>query len=175
MEIDQKELLRRLDSSKNLANVLSRPCAPECPKDSTKVIPPEKKARMIQPDTNTRILAGSLSLQGVPSQEISKELSITIDQVISAKRTNNPEIAGPRDASLRRVQELALEKTMEALGLMTPDKFINANLKDLSIVAAQMSKIILNTTPKVEGDTQIQFVVYAPEQRSERGYKVIDV
>jgi|SRR5271157_2016787 len=177
MKIDQQEMERRLNSNKNLANKFPPSAAGkvpvEFPKENIKVVPIEPEKRVSPANTNTRILAGTLAKQQ-PAREVATALNLTIDQVYKAKTTRNPAVANGRDAAINRVQELALEKTIQALGLMTDEKFFNANLKDLSIVAANMSRIIEKTSDR-ENSTSIQLVVYTPEQRTEKSYKVLDV
>jgi hypothetical protein len=172
MRIDAQEMERRLNSNKNLANKFSVSKSPVEP-EKIKVISIEPEKRTPPADTNTRILAGTLSRQQ-PAKEVAAALNLTIDQVYKAKNSKNPAVANGRDAAISRVQELALEKTIQALGLMTDEKFFNANLKDLSIVAANMARVVEKTAAK-ESSTSIQLVVYTPEQRSERSYRTIDV
>lgn len=191
MQIDEKELERRLGSKKNLANTLlpprsnitdipaqSIPSVTDNPipviHDDTKVISIQKADRAPKLDTNTRIMAGVLGHQ-MPAREIAAEMNITVGQVNGAKNTKDPSIAIPRQKALDKIQELALDKMMYALGLMTPDKFQNASLKELSIVTANMARLVESTSPNGDSDTRVQLVIYAPEVKNEKSYKIMDV
>lgn len=168
MQIDEKELERRLNSSKNLANTLSNPIV-----EKVKVIPIEKDKHSSPLSENEQILAGTLAFQ-MPVKDVARELNITPSQVSYAKNTTNPKVKGPIQATIGRVQELALDKMMQALGLMSEEKFTNASLKDLSIVAANMAKIVEKTTQS-DAVASVQLIIYAPEMKRESSYKVIDV
>jgi len=203
MKISNEELLRRLRSSNNLNNILSTtslgvntcsipeqavsstpsvdnllqesPAQDPSPKENIVEIRSTKRKYTPGISQNRRILAGILASSGEPSTKVARELGITRNQAFHAARTTQAKIAGPRDSSLGRVQELALEKTMLALDLMTPEKFSNADLKELSQVAANMSRVIEKTSPKENADNTTKLIIYAPEQKKESQYKVIDI
>lgn len=169
MQITQEELERRLKSPKNLSKTLSVPIMEE----TSRVIPIEKGKRSEPLTIPQQITVGTLAHQ-MSGVEVAKEFGITPAQVYGAKHSNNPSVKGPIQATISRVQELALDKMMQALGLMTEEKFTNASLKDLSIVSANMAKIIEKTTMR-EDDSKVQILIYAPEMRKESSYKMIDV
>lgn len=176
MQINQEELRRRLLSTKNLAVSL-----PDSGGDSNvnesqgPAIPVQAPEKPRKPCIETKIVAGSLASQGESPSQIAREFGLSTSQVNSAKNSYNPKIRGPIQSSLERVQELAIEKLMLALGLMTSDKFETANLKDLSIITANLSRVIEKTTEHNDAAASFQLIIYAPEQRTERSYRVIDV
>lgn len=172
MQINQEELSRRLSSSKNIVNKFST--KPKTKQD-VKILPisPKRNEPAIK-DNLLRTIIGSLALQGEPVKEIAKEFKVTPQQVASARVTRVPAVAIPRKNSLDNVRELALEKLLLSLGLMTQEKFENADLKTLSIVAANAARIVEKLSPK-EVNNSSQLIIYAPEIRSSDRYKVIDV
>ena len=172
MKIDQAELARRLGSSKNLVTTLSNVQEIPCEVDTVEKPSQERATKL---SIATKITAGSLAKQGVNVQEIAREFGLSKNQVINAKNSKRPEIKGPITNSLERVRDLAIDKMMCAMGLMTIEKFEEASLKDLSIISANMSRVIEKTQEKTEDATKIQLVIYTPEPRVEGYYRVIDV
>lgn len=179
MEISQEELQRRLNSRKNLTNSLkgtgdrtsTLPQSPSGSKSSNPVVVPLHKDRAEQKPREARALAGILAAQGEPVSEVARLMQMTPNQVRTATKSPKlPEVT----STVEKVREIALDKVMTALNLMTEDKFENASLKDLSMVASNVSKIIEKTSPKESGPT-VQLLVYAPQQREENFYKVLDV
>lgn len=195
MEITEEELRRRLNSRGNLANLSKTsskveqsgdavagdavpteiPTSPE--NIETSPIDHKSTKRTYAPGISKeqRILAGILAnYESAP--RVARDLGLTRNQVYHAARTEQPKISAPREATLGRVQELALDKMMTALGLMSPEKFSceNPSLKDLSLIAKNMSAVVGNTSTK-ESESKIQIVVYSPETKKESQYKIVDV
>lgn len=176
MRINQAELERRLQSPNNLTRSLpgSTVYVPDNDNVTFEKKEPRPKAKEPPLPTETKILAGSMVRQGLPAKDVADSLSITVGQVNSAKNSKDPRVQAAINYSLERVQELAIDKLMQAMGLMTIEKFETASLKDLSIVSANMSRIIEKTRVQEDG-TRIQLVIYAPEMRKQSGYKMLDV
>ena len=161
MFIDKKEADRRLNSPKNLLNRLQGAAAP-CVKHEPmkKYTPPA--------DKSVKILAGVLVGQGERPADVQKMLNLTPSQVRSG--TELPETKH----TIERVRDLALDKMLIAMGLMTQDKFESASLKDLAAVTGSLSRVIEKTTPREYGPN-VQFIVHAPAQKSLGQYLTIDV
>ena len=176
MRINQAELERRLQSPNNLTRSLPGSTVYVPDNDNVTFEKKEPRPRQQEPPlpTEMKILAGSMVRQGLPAKDVADSLSITVGQVNSAKNSKDPRVQAAIDYSLERVQELAIDKLMQAMGLMTIEKFETASLKDLSIVSANMSRIIEKTRVQEDG-TRIQLVIYAPEMRKQSGYKMLDV
>ena len=86
---------------------------------------------------------------------------------------NNSIVASSRN----RVQKRAMNRLMDAMKHITPDKLANAKARDLAGIAKDMSAVIKQMEPDSEpasaGQNQPQFLVYAPQFRDERSYEVI--
>lgn len=172
MIITAEELERRLKSQKNIGNSLSI--------DSNQTFRTAKVTQIGQKDKDkaekppeppreTKALAGILATIGQGSvKDIAADMGMSTRQVHQAK--NLPEVK----LTIDRVREIALDKMMLCLQGMSMDKFDGTNIKDLSTIAANMSRIIEKTAPK-EINGNIQLLVYAPQQREERFYKCVDV
>jgi len=162
MFIDEKELLRRINSTKNLVNTVK-----EKPAETVVVKKPLREQSQQAPE-GLKIIAASLIAQGEKPADVQQAFNLSAAQVNAEK--SNPAVA----RTLDRVRELALDKMLLSLGLMTQDKFDNASLRDLSHVAADLSRVIERTT-KEDGSSKVQFILHVPETKSIAGYKVIDV
>jgi len=169
MQISVEELKRRLDSQKNLVNTLTLPKLnddPNLPKIVEKVTPPE---------TSKAILAGTLAGLGEKVVDIAPALDMEIPAIKRAQRTKSLVVALPRANTIDRVREMALERTLECLGLITEEKLEGAELKQLADVASKLSRVAANTVTKEKGGTTVNLVVYSPEPRQEASYRVLDI
>jgi hypothetical protein len=181
MLIDQEEMSRRLNSAKNLANVLGVPGVPGVPgkvkdkDDKTKVIEIEKqKNEPAIRNTKLRTIIGALALQGEPIAQIAKDFKVTPQQIKSARDSKVPAVSEPRDRIIERVRDIALDKLMMSMNLLTEDRLQGANVKDIASVAGQMSRVIEKLSPR-EATNNTQLVIYAPQIRAESQFRSIDV
>jgi len=163
MRISNEELQRRLNSTKNLTNILSNR------QPNAKVLPMYKHTPPAPPEIKktAAILVGL----GASVDSVKKELHLSDKQVRSATEQFADAVASAQD----RVRNLALDKLMIALGLMTQDKFENASLKDLSTSAAALAKVADKMQPRETQGDRVQFIVHVPQAKSLGQYKVVDV
>lgn len=190
MQISKAELARRLNSGKNIINKFApanptgaqKPTKSEIPsdlpmpnlydEDTGKVIEISKPNSPRIADSVLNTIIGSLAKQGEPISQIASEFGLSKEQILSSRQApNTPQV----QASHEKIKELALDKLMLSLQLMTADKFDNADIKTLSNTAANMSRVIEKLTPKEAGASLSQLIIYAPQIKPESGYKVIDV
>jgi Holliday junction resolvasome RuvABC endonuclease subunit len=164
MIITEAEMHRRLNSSKNLINSLppARPSAVRIEHQpmhkNTPTAPAELKA-----------VAATLVALGEKSVDVQSALGLSAKQVYSAK--NSEAVKNTVD----RVRELALDKMLIAMDLMSEEKFANANLKDLSSVAANLSRVVEKTSPRENAGTHVQFIIHSPQAKNLSQYQVVDV
>jgi hypothetical protein len=104
----------------------------------------------------------------VPEVTVCKEFNITPRDVRAADESKV-------SASLARVRELALDRLLITLGLMTPDMLASASLKELSTNTANLSRVLDKTAPKEMNDNRVQFLVYAPGPRRMDAFSIQDV
>ena len=183
MFISEAELQRRLGSVKNIATILpSRPSAFNRPSAFQRPISPDQSAPVpvtqdpgssdqeaakLAPDV-VAVIGASLVQQGVPQDTVCKELAIAPGQINKA----DPKKV---QSSIDRVRELALDRLMIALGLMTPTMLESASLKELSNATANLSRVLDKTAPKEYSDNRVQFMVYSPEIRRLDAFPCVDV
>lgn len=119
-------------------------------------------------------IAGLLAAQGEPLKEIAKNLGVNIPTILQAKRA----VAKRPDSkeSIQRIHEAALEKLLLTLGLLTVEDISTHDAVDKSKIAANLSRIVEKTSEKTaETSSQINIVVYSPQQRSESQFSVVDI
>jgi hypothetical protein len=89
---------------------------------------------------------------------------------------NHAALAEKIEDRLDEVKDVALTKLMLSLGLLDEDKMDKATAKDLSGIAANLSKVVQNSSGNGNNKgTQVNLVVYAPESKVISDYQVVEV
>ena len=163
MLISEEELKRRLESDRNIINTLPTP--------EVKVIFPFNKPKeQKQTPSITGNIAGAVAAISGHVADVSKTFGLPESQVRAASRSVEAKAA--RD----KVSELALTRLMQTLGLLTPEKMESSDVKDLSAIAANMSRVYEKLQPKESSiSNNVQVTFFMPEQKQTGHYKVIDV
>ena len=92
-----------------------------------------------------------------------------------------PEIIQHINKSRARASKKAGAVLKAALGAITQDKLDYTDAKDLASIAKDMTVVIKNLEPKIEGEgsgqssNTPQFVIFAPQFRDERSFEVVTV
>ena len=111
---------------------------------------------------------------GIETQkEIARDLGITQGAVTYLKRSRN-EAKSQEQRIDEDIKNLAVEKMMLAMGLITEDKLARIKAQDLASVAASMSKVVSNVSPRNQAPL-VNLVVYAPEIRDESKFRVVEL
>lgn len=77
---------------------------------------------------------------------------------------------------LDKIADVAMTKLLDSLGYMTPEKMEKAKVKELSGIAADMSRVVSNLRANEdEQGPKIVVQIYAPELKKEGSYQTIDV
>ena len=173
MEITEQEAYRRLKSPRNVVNVLGSVLQIERHRIRGPAIPLFVKKTI-----------AILGHSGEKQTEIARQFDCSQNQVSFcengkiAAHKDDPELKAFIGDKLQPVQDKAVERLMSSLGLMDDGKLEKSNAKDLSTIAANMSRVVANTVPRNgnNGDNHgIQIVVYAPQQHKEEDYRVINL
>jgi hypothetical protein len=174
MLINAEEAERRLASGKNLLNVIGR-VLPGLPTPPVVVEPiPVKTVTPPIRSEELRVVAGTQA-HFKSASTVAAELGITEQQVRSAKNTQNSELAERIARSVEQVQELALLKTVEVLGLLDADAVASEKPRDRAAIAASLSRVYSNVRPAATGNANnVQFVVYAPSIRTEKSFEIVE-
>jgi hypothetical protein len=75
-----------------------------------------------------------------------------------------------------KIKSRAQNKLLLALKHMTEDKLENTKGVELSTIAANMSRVVEKMTPKTDGNTITNNIVfYSPKQISKENYETIEL
>jgi len=133
-----------------------------------------------------RVLIGTIARAGLgKNAEIAEEFGVTATTVSDLSHGRvcspahprfvpHPELEEKILGKLNEVEEKAIEKLIDSLGVITPEKLNECSAPQASVVASNMSKIVSNCRPQVQ-DNRKMIVVYAPRQKSLEDFNVIDV
>lgn len=193
MQIDRAEALRRLNSSRNIADLgrirngeskaLSTPETPAPTEEVTHVQIDHgvRRGRSNVPEILRDTMA-ELAVGGTANSVIAEAFGVSTDVVERASsgrvggRPATAERAAKVSARKLEIQDTALMKLMQSLNLIDEDKLGECDARQLSQVAANLSKVSSSLDPKQEGGLgNTHVIVYAPERKEERSYKVVDV
>jgi len=115
------------------------------------------------------------------SREVAEETGYSARQVRSLKiaspdhQTLDKKLANAIDQKLDQCRDKALDRLMESLGLLNNEKMEKCNAKDLSAVAANMSKVAANSSRAGVAGNQFNVVIYAPRQKELKEFDCVDV
>lgn len=168
MEITQQQADERLKSTANLANrfsVIEIPIQRRGKKEGSKNLTPSVREEI-----------AVRSRTGESQKSLANEFKTTQANVsnieIGKTKVDEPKVS----SSVQAIQDKALERLMESLGLLDQDKMSGCNAKDLSVISANLAKVIQQTTPKEESKTNgTTVIIYAPEQRAEHTFKTVQI
>lgn len=79
------------------------------------------------------------------------------------------------DKAVAEVRDKALDRLMASLDLISNDKLSGCSAKDLSLIAANMGRVVDKTIPKSDSPDKIQLVIYTPELRQEKSFESVEV
>jgi transcriptional regulator with XRE-family HTH domain len=74
-----------------------------------------------------------------------------------------------------QARDLALERLMSSLGLLTEDKLSGCSAKDLSVIASNMGRVVEKIQTKETQPDNINFIIYAPELKQEKSFEVVEI
>jgi hypothetical protein len=116
-----------------------------------------------------------------PYKEVAEKFNLSTGQVGNLARGRsdgehlNHELINKTDSKLMEVRDIALAKTMMALGLLTPESVGKASARAVAGIAASMARIIDVTTKKESGNNQNVLVIYTPPQKEETKFQTVEI
>lgn len=121
------------------------------------------------------------SMPGADLSFIASQFAVSrsaVEQYKTGRVGNKP----PNESRAAKVQErqeaikdVALDKLMGALGLLSDEKMAELSAKEIGRFANDMARVVTAVSPATNNGPPINFIVYAPEGRDESKYKTIDV
>ena len=190
MFLTEKEAERRLLSSDNLLNKLA--CV-SSNLEPLKLVPgslkpKEEKTNGATPSNVKASSVPSQLIERTPEKRLSRLASkadktgtvqsyIKGNEQIIKRASPNSEAFIRATERLDEVRDIALGKLILAVNSMTDDKFKNADLKELSTVAANLSRVVDKSLPQDSDGSQGQtnIVIYAPQLSDESQFKTMEI
>lgn len=84
-------------------------------------------------------------------------------------------LKGAVESILQPARDVALEKLMQSLNVITSDKLEKAGVNVASNVARNMAVIVEKTGPQRQNQPLVSLTVIAPQLRDERQYKIVEL
>lgn len=131
-----------------------------------------------------RDTAVDMVLHGSSQVRAAQTLGISQESVSAAIRHPKPEkaqqIIDKATAIAADIKDAALAKLMASLNLISLDKLEDSgdgvnHATKLSKIAVNLSGVLGRLEPRAASESAVNIVIYAPEQKSEEKYKVIDI
>lgn len=195
MFISEDDAARRIESESNLINKIGGETEGPSDEESAALIEeylrvtPKRGRRHGQQNLSTEtraMVAVTTRVAGGPAAEaafgVGAKHAYDVNQGFRGQKARED---GKRDFDLvtrtqeviGEVHETAAERLLQAVGLVTKEKLATVNkMTDLTKVARDLASIVEKTAPRVEHDDKtVHFHVWAPPQKDEKDYEVVDV
>lgn len=116
------------------------------------------------------------SRMGESQKSLAREFGVSQPAIsaIERGRTNSDE--DKVDETLNKVRDIALNKLMSSLGLISDEKLAQCSPTQLAGIANQISNVVERSLPKsAAGRGDVNLIIYTPEIRDEHKYKVVEI
>ena len=173
MIISEKAAEERLQSPENLVNRFRKPEESSSKETSLTVVPISNIRR--GPEV-PKVVKNTIAIlaHGDKQTDLANEFGVPQPSVSGYKNGKQGADADAIQEAIKPVRERALDRLMASLNLLNDDKLSNSTAKDLSTIAANMGRVVEKTLPKESIGSGLNVVIYAPQIRAEREYKVIE-
>lgn len=127
------------------------------------------------------VIVYSFENPAVSNKQVGEVFNISAESVSGIKtggkdKKESADVKELRETKREEASDVAIDKMMQALGLISADKLDALSAKDLANTAASFSKIAANMRGKEKiTDNRTQIVIFSPEQRKESSFHTIDV
>jgi hypothetical protein len=181
MLINDEDKNKRLASDENLLNRLAKRAARV---GNSLLISPETLGRKPEipniPPLIKEIAATTASCGIATNKEMARSFGIsaqTVSNVRSGVGIANKDIQKKIDENLGQIRDVAIDRLMQSLGLMDDEKLANTKARDLSSIAANLSKVIDKSLPRADTNplSGVQVIFYSPRMKDISDYEVIDI
>lgn len=183
MFISKEEAERRLNSPRNLVSALasSRPV----PSATIKQIDHSRTRAVhsLTEEKRTEIAKTVFENPGLRHEDVGLMFGISKRTVSTAKtgkvggRPATEERKLIRQEMLNSAKDSALDKLMQALGLIDGEKLASLeNAKDIGRFSKDMASVYNSLTAQTQASgAQVNLIVYAPKSKNEDNFKIVDV
>lgn len=129
-----------------------------------------------QPEFLREIEAG-LVIQGEQGKDVAKVFNTTPQTVSNYNNGRNLSEDGQKRIEERKgkARDAALDALVDTLGLIKEDDIKKVSVKDRSIIASNLSKVVEKMDSRGNVSNHNTLVIYAPQQKSEASYESITI
>jgi methylthioribose-1-phosphate isomerase len=169
--VDDEEFELELNKSMRCADIITMPAK-------------GRNGAKATPDSLRKLIAHD-AIEGAPARDVAEaygvsESSVSAYKVGATSTTTyhepSSELKQTVDFTRDRIKSKAQNKLLLALKHMTEDKIKEVKPIELSTIAANMSRVVEKMSPKQEGTTvNNNIVFYSPKQISKENYETVDV
>jgi hypothetical protein len=191
MILTEEQAKERLNSDRNLVSRFSRvpadavlvPTAvieseppPIATVEITEIKLNSRTPKKAELDEATKIEIASRARLGESQSSLGREFGVSQNAVHYLETGRSLSLNEKAvEERINQVQDVAMLKLLSSLGFMDDEKMKKAGVKDLSTIAANMSKIVSNTRVQKDEGNQVHLHLYAPELRTEKSFNVVEV
>jgi hypothetical protein len=175
MEVTKESALKRLSSKNNILNSLGINKQEDTLKVEVIVDTPKQNTPPVKSQEVRTIAAVCAISDGV--KETAKNLGLTDNQVRNSLHTKDTDLRKKIESTVNKVSELALTKTLDALGLLTIESISDQKPKDIAIIASNLAKVYqsVNRNDRDNNGNAVQFVIHAPSLKTLANYETVSL
>lgn len=161
-------------SEVNLETLEAQEEAQEARQSSVTILRAEKPGAKPGSTRLPEILKANIALSAKLGDETIKEIAerfdVSEDTVSRIKKEKDAEL----DPVVNRVKDVALNKLMSAMGLITEEAMSKLKPRELSGISKDMAIVVEKVTPRNEQQQNVNLIVYAPSVKSESAYRTVE-
>jgi hypothetical protein len=183
MIISETEKNERLNGEYNLLNRLANRASRS---GDALIISPEPLGRKPEvpniPPIIKEIVATATRSGEATNKEMADAFGISTRTVSDAKdgrvgKRRDEELETRIEQNVDKIRDSAVQRIMKSLNVMSDEKLENCKARDLSGIAANLSKVVDNLAPREKESAfqGVQIVFYSPRMKSVADFEVIDV
>ena len=182
MFLDPEKAEERLNSPNNLANRLAefRKEKKILEDNGTVLINPGRQLPRLPPQVKEELKEKALSGK-YTRKELAEEYGVSPPAITHLKKSAEREEEAKKDSAreaflTQALQNVASEKMLLAMGLITEDKLATLKARELAQISSSLASVFNSSSPKSSAPgTAINLVVYSPEVRQESAYRTVEI
>lgn len=168
MIVNEEEALARLNSPDNLVNKLKEQTPPSSNIEYKDLYSNREGPKAIPPMIQTlAVTLGRLDSQQAAASALDMSQANVSYLTNHGKKVDRDQV----EKKVDKVHSDALDGMLEAIGLIKPKLQDVKKATDLSAIAANLGKVVRNTTPQEKATTNVKVIVYSPSQNAEADYE----
>jgi len=183
MLLTEDEATKRLESPDNLANMFGGGSYSNSALTTSLQFKEQSRYKAYNPGgvssklTNEeRAEAAARYIAGETTRDLAAEYGVNNKSIhAAAQSTKNVDMAELRGKNLDRIRDKAVDLLLQSFDHITSEKLEKASARDLTTMAGNLASVVERTSVKEEKQSNVQFILYCPDQKPEDKYKIVEV